>query len=68
MLDRLRGRGGKLESAEDIAATVRRVAAKIPADRIHVGPHCGLEFLPRDRAYDKLARLVEGVRRYEEGA
>lgn len=61
-------RNTKLESADSIAAVLRRVTAKVPAQNVHAGPHCGLEFLPRARAFDKLVRLVEGVRRYEEGS
>lgn len=59
-------RNTRLETVDEIHAILDRVTRKVPLDRIHLGPSCGLEYLPRTRAYDKLARLVEAARRYEE--
>ena len=56
-------RNTKMESADEIAGQIRRVSEFVPADRLHVNPSCGLEYLPREVAFDKLKRMVEGVRR-----
>jgi 5-methyltetrahydropteroyltriglutamate--homocysteine methyltransferase len=55
-------RNTKLESVAELAKAVERVAAKVPADRLALSPSAGLEFLPRDRARKKLARLVEAAK------
>jgi 5-methyltetrahydropteroyltriglutamate--homocysteine methyltransferase len=56
-------RNTKMESADEIAGQIRRVGEFVPDDRLHVNPSCGLEYLPREAAFEKLKRLVEGVRR-----
>ncbi len=56
-------RNTKMESADEIAGQIRRIGEFVPADRLHVNPSCGLEYLPREVAFDKLKRLAEGVRR-----
>jgi len=58
----LSARNTKLEKAADVAAQVARVTKTIPADRVSLSPSCGLEFLPRDRARQKLTRLVESAK------
>ncbi len=58
-------RNTRLESAEEIAEQVRRVSELVPPDRLDVNPSCGLEYLPREVAFEKLKRMVEGVRRAE---
>jgi 5-methyltetrahydropteroyltriglutamate--homocysteine methyltransferase len=55
-------RNTKLESVDELKRAVEKVAAKVPLDRLALTPSCGLEFLPRDRAQKKLARLVEAAR------
>ena len=61
-------RNTKMETPEAVAAACRRAAAFVPADRLHVGPSAGLEFLPRKVAQRKLEVLAAGVRRVREGA
>ena len=61
-------RNTKMESAEDIVEQIRRVGKFVPAERLYVNPSCGLEYLPREAAFEKLKRLVEGVRAAEVGA
>jgi 5-methyltetrahydropteroyltriglutamate--homocysteine methyltransferase len=58
-------RNTKMESVEEIAAQVRRVSEFVPAERLCVNPSCGLEYLPRESAFEKLKRLVEGVQAAE---
>jgi 5-methyltetrahydropteroyltriglutamate--homocysteine methyltransferase len=64
----LSARNTKLEKAADVAAQVARVTKTIPADRVSLSPSCGLEFLPRDRARQKLTRLVESAKAVTGGA
>jgi 5-methyltetrahydropteroyltriglutamate--homocysteine methyltransferase len=59
-------RNTKLEAVEEIVGLVRRASAVVPPDMLYVNPSCGLEYLPREAAQAKLARMVEGVRRARE--
>ena len=59
-------RNTKLESVDEIVEGVKRAVGHVSADRIHVNPSCGLEFLPRDRARAKLLRLGEATARARE--
>ena len=54
-------RNTKPETAEEVARAIRRLAAAVPMDRLHINPNCGLDFLPRRNAREKLVRLVEGA-------
>ncbi len=56
------GRNTRLEPVQEIVEGVRRAMEHVSPDRISVSPSCGLDYLPRQQAYDKLVRLVEGVR------
>lgn len=62
----LDARNTKMESVEQIVAAIGRVRPWVSMERLYVHPSCGLEFLPRRNAYDKLVRLVEGTRRAQE--
>jgi 5-methyltetrahydropteroyltriglutamate--homocysteine methyltransferase len=59
------GRNTRLESPEQIAGAVKRMSEVVPQDRLYVNPSCGLEYLPRETAFDKLKNMVEGARRAE---
>ena len=59
-------RNTKVESIDEIVAQIRRASRSVSPDRIEVSPSCGLEFLPRRSAYDKLVRMVEGVAKARE--
>ncbi|MDP2950483.1 MAG: methylcobamide--CoM methyltransferase [Chloroflexota bacterium] len=59
-------RNTRLETVEQIVERIRRVSDIVPPDRLYVNPSCGLEYLPREVAQAKLARMVEGVRRAQE--
>ena len=61
-------RNTRAETAEEVAETIRRLAASVPMDRLHVNPSCGLDFLPRPNARAKLVRLAEGARLAQESA
>jgi 5-methyltetrahydropteroyltriglutamate--homocysteine methyltransferase len=60
----------EVETADDVAARIRRGLAHVPPERIVPAPDCGMKYLPRDRAFGKLRALAEGaaiVRRELEG-
>jgi len=56
-------RNTKLESVEQIGEAIRRASEFVPPERLYVNPSCGLEYLPREVAFEKLKRMVEGARR-----
>lgn len=51
----------RLETHAQIVATTRAAASLVSPDNLYVNPNMGLEFLPREQAFNKLVRLVEGV-------
>jgi 5-methyltetrahydropteroyltriglutamate--homocysteine methyltransferase len=57
------GRNTRLETAEAVYPVLDRVLRGL-GDAVYLGPSCGLEFLPRDRARAKLERLARLTRRY----
>ena len=59
-------RNTRLETVDEIVASVKRLSASVSPDRLHVNPSCGLDFLPRPNARAKLVRLVEGVKKAQE--
>jgi len=59
-------RNTKMESVEQIVEGLRQAQEIVPLERVHLSPSCGLEFLPREVAQAKLARMVEGARRAQE--
>jgi 5-methyltetrahydropteroyltriglutamate--homocysteine methyltransferase len=58
----------RLEPVDQIAAIVREAQALAGSNNLYVNPNMGLEFLPREQAFAKLQRLVEGVNRVRGGA
>lgn len=55
-------RNTKLETPEQIADLIKRALDYIPEDNLYVNPSCGLEYLPRERSYEKLSNLSSGVK------
>jgi 5-methyltetrahydropteroyltriglutamate--homocysteine methyltransferase len=53
------GRNTKLEDAEEVARRIDRLLPKIQGGRAYLNPSCGLEYLPRDRAFAKLELLAK---------
>ena len=54
------------ETAEQVAARIEAALAVVPAERLQLGPDCGMKYLPRELAYAKLRALVEGARMVRE--
>jgi 5-methyltetrahydropteroyltriglutamate--homocysteine methyltransferase len=52
----------EIESAETVAARLRRALEVVPPERLVAAPDCGMKYLPRDRALRKLEALVAGAR------
>ena len=53
----------KPETADQVARHIDAALEFVPADRLQVGPDCGMKYLPREAALAKLRALVEGARR-----
>ena len=51
----------QIESAELVAARIRKALRTFPAERLIINPDCGLRHLPADVARAKLAAMVEGT-------
>jgi 5-methyltetrahydropteroyltriglutamate--homocysteine methyltransferase len=52
----------EVETAEAVAARVRRALEVVPPERLVVAPDCGMKYLPRERAFRKLDAMVAGTR------
>ena len=59
-------RNTKMETEAEIGDAIKRIAPIVPSDRLYINPNCGLEFLPRETAYQKLVRMVEGAKKVAE--
>jgi 5-methyltetrahydropteroyltriglutamate--homocysteine methyltransferase len=51
------------ETADQVARRIDAALEFVPADRLQVGPDCGMKYLPREAALAKLRALVEGAQR-----
>jgi 5-methyltetrahydropteroyltriglutamate--homocysteine methyltransferase len=58
-------RNTRLESAAEVAEAVKRLSDAVATERLYVNPSCGLEYLPREVAFEKLKVMVEGARQAE---
>jgi 5-methyltetrahydropteroyltriglutamate--homocysteine methyltransferase len=56
----------EVEAPEVVADRLRRAVEVVGPERVVAAPDCGMKYLPRDRAYAKLAALVAGARLAEE--
>ena len=50
-----------VESPDDVAERIRAALHYVPADQLLVAPDCGMKYLPRDVAYEKLVAMVRGA-------
>ena len=51
----------RVESAEEVAARIRRGLRYVAPDRLIASPDCGMKYLPRERAFGKLQALAAGA-------
>ena len=52
-----------VESADEVAARVRRALPYVPAERLVLAPDCGMKYLPRDVAFGKLTAMTQAATR-----
>jgi 5-methyltetrahydropteroyltriglutamate--homocysteine methyltransferase len=51
----------QVETAEEVAARIRRGLQHVDAERLIPAPDCGMKYLPRERALGKLRALAAGA-------
>ena len=52
----------QVESAETVAARIRRALPYVSPERMVIAPDCGLKYLPRDVAFGKMKAMADGAR------
>jgi len=50
-----------IETPEQVAARVREALRYLPPERLQVAPDCGMKYLPRRVAFEKLQAMTRGV-------
>jgi 5-methyltetrahydropteroyltriglutamate--homocysteine methyltransferase len=50
-----------VETADEVAARVRRALPYVPAERLVLAPDCGMKYLPRDVAFGKLCAMTQAA-------
>jgi 5-methyltetrahydropteroyltriglutamate--homocysteine methyltransferase len=51
-----------IETPEIVASRIRRALPYVNAEKIIVAPDCGMKYLPRDVAFEKMKAMAEGTR------
>lgn len=59
-------RNVRMETEAAVRETVQWASGFVAEDRLAISPNTGLEFLPRETAYDKLVNMVEAVKKAQE--
>ena len=59
-------RNVKLETQDYLTETIQSAMSHVSLDRMYLNPSCGLDYLPRETAYAKLKRMVEGANALKE--
>lgn len=62
----INARNTKMEPVSEIVSNIRRIVPNVKATEVYLNPSCGLEFLPRKRAFEKLEKMVEITEKAEE--
>ncbi|HXC62388.1 MAG TPA: methylcobamide--CoM methyltransferase [Nitrospiria bacterium] len=60
------GRNTRLETKEEIFKLLNKILPRLKGDICYINPSCGLEYLPRDKAYRKLANMVKLKKMFQE--
>jgi 5-methyltetrahydropteroyltriglutamate--homocysteine methyltransferase len=50
-----------VETPEQVAGRIEAALRYVPAERLQVGPDCGMKYLSRKLAFRKLRAMVEGT-------
>jgi len=53
------GRNTRVETKEEVFKLLNKILPKLKGDSCSINPSCGLEYLPRDKAYRKLANMAK---------
>jgi len=53
------GRNTRVETKEEVFKLLNRILPKLKGDVCYINPSCGLEYLPRDKAYRKLLNMAK---------
>ncbi|MBS3815342.1 MAG: hypothetical protein KGY45_02115 [Hadesarchaea archaeon] len=53
------GRNTKREKNREVLEKLREIIPNIESERVYLNPSCGLDFLPREKAVEKLEHMVE---------
>ena len=59
-------RNVRMESEDAVLETAQWATQYVAEDRLAISPNTGLEFLPRETAYDKLENMVRAVKKAQE--
>lgn len=59
-------RNTKMEKIDEIVKNIKRISEIVPERKLYVNPNCGLEFLPREDAYNKLVNMVKAINNVRE--
>ena len=51
-----------VETAEVVADRIRRALPYVPPEDVIVAPDCGMKYLPREVAFDKMCAMADGAR------
>lgn len=51
----------EVETAEVVAARIRRALPYVDADKIVIAPDCGMKYLPRPAAFGKMKAMADGA-------
>jgi 5-methyltetrahydropteroyltriglutamate--homocysteine methyltransferase len=60
------GRNTRLESKDEIFRTLKKILPRLKGAVCYLNPSCGLEYLPRDKAYRKLVNMAKLKRLFGE--
>jgi 5-methyltetrahydropteroyltriglutamate--homocysteine methyltransferase len=60
------GRNTRVETKEEVFKVLNRVLPKLKGGVCCINPSCGLEYLPREKAYRKLTNMVKLKRMFVE--
>ena len=53
----------EIETADVVAARIRRALPFLSPERLIIAPDCGLKYLPADVAFGKMQAMVEGAQK-----
>ncbi len=52
----------EVETPDQVAGRIRRALPYVPANQIIVAPDCGMKYLPREIAFEKMCAMVQGAK------